>query len=148
MACLECNLSFVAPRIQRNFGFMFSFIGRTLFIIFCGTMACAIGYWLGYIMGTATFLNGLFNGYVILVHPAFRNGELSRGGDPYGGYTGGEEEMSDFLKRNPQVAVKTMAFAQSTAASNPELAASAFKAAAAQPANPNPGAASNPWGGK
>lgn len=138
MACMECNLSFVGPRIQRNFGFMFTFTGRTLFLIFCGTMALAMGNALGYVMGAATFLNGIFNGYVILVHPAFRTGELSASSDPYGGYTGGEAEIGDFLKRNPEMATKAVTFA----ASNPELAKAAVSAAQQPAAAPK----ANPWG--
>lgn len=44
----------VAPKFHRNFGFMFSFVGRSLFIVFCGTMAFAMANWLGYVVGAGT----------------------------------------------------------------------------------------------
>lgn len=85
---------------------MYSFIGRSCFIIFAGTMVYAMNLWLAWIIGSLTVLNGLFNGYIICVHPAFKSGELSAKGDPYGGYSGGEKEMLDFLKKNPELAAK------------------------------------------
>lgn len=45
----------VGARLKANFGFMFSFTGRTLFILFCGTIAFALSHWLGYIFGSLTF---------------------------------------------------------------------------------------------
>jgi hypothetical protein len=115
----------VAPRFQRNFGFMYSFLGRTAFIIFAGTMTMALGQWLAYVVGALTVLNGLFNGYIICVHPAFKSGELSALGDPYGGYTGGESEMLSYLKKNPQLAQNAGSAAAQFAANNPEVAAQA-----------------------
>jgi hypothetical protein len=47
--------SAVAPKFKKNFGFMFSFLGRTFFIIFSGTMALAMSNWLGYVLGGLTF---------------------------------------------------------------------------------------------
>ena len=54
MTCLECNLGNLAPKFKANFGFMFSFIGRTVFILFCSTLCFAMGGALGYIAGAAT----------------------------------------------------------------------------------------------
>ena len=134
MSCLECNISNLAPRLQRNFGFMFSFLGRTLFIVFCGSMAFAMGNWLGYVVGALTVLNGLFNGYVICVHPAFKSGELSARGDPYGGYTGGEKEMLTYLQSKPELAAQAQGAALSFAQKNPETAMSILQAASKPPA--------------
>ncbi len=104
---------------------MYSFLGRTAFIIFAGTMTMALGQWLAYVVGALTVLNGLFNGYIICVHPAFKSGELSALGDPYGGYTGGESEMLSYLKKNPQLAQNAGSAAAQFAANNPEVAAQA-----------------------
>ena len=52
--CLECNISNLAPKFRRNFGFMFSFIGRTVFLLFCATMCFALAVWLGYLIGAIT----------------------------------------------------------------------------------------------
>lgn len=54
MTCLECNVGNLAPKFKKNFGFMFSFIGRTLFILFCATMCFALAAWLGYLAGSIT----------------------------------------------------------------------------------------------
>jgi len=134
LSCLECNISNLAPRLQRNFGFMFSFTGRTLFIVFCGSMAFAMGNWLSYVVGALTVLNGLFNGYVICVHPAFKTGELSARGDPYGGYSGGEKEMLTYLQSKPELARQAQGAAVSFAAQNPQAAMSIVQAASAKPA--------------
>lgn len=120
----------MAPKLRRNFGFMFSFYGRTFFILFCATMLFALNVWLGWLMGVITALNGIFNGYVICVHPAFKSGELNARSDPYGGYTGGEDEMLSYLKRNPQLANKAGSAALTIAANNPDFAAQAVTAAA------------------
>jgi hypothetical protein len=74
-------------------------------------------------------VNGIFNGYVICVHPAFKSGELSAKGDPYGGYTGGEKEMFTYLQSKPELAQRASGIAMQAAASNPQAAMS-FMAAA------------------
>jgi len=167
LSCLECNISAcacvarrvrtaprrrlappasrrpppaVAPKFQRNFGFMYSFSGRSLFIVFAGSMVYAMNNWLAWIVGSLTMLNGIFNGYIICVHPAFKTGELSAKGDPYGGYSGGEAEMLDFLKRNPQLAQKAGQSAAAFAAENPDVAQAAVSGAAGQ-------GGFNPFGG-
>ena len=45
----------VAPKLRRNFGFIFSFFGRAMFIMFCGTLLLATGNWIGYLVGGITF---------------------------------------------------------------------------------------------
>ena len=146
LSCLECNISALAPKFQRNFGFMYSFTGRSLFIIFAGSMVFAMNQVLGWIVGGFTILNGLFNGYIICVHPAFKTGELSARGDPYGGYSGGEKEMLEFLKKNPELAAKAGRSAAAFAQENPDVAQSVIRGAAAAP--PSASTASNPWGGR
>ena len=89
-------------------------------------------------------MNGLFNGYVICIHPSFRSGELSASANPFGGYTGGEGEMLSYLQKNPQLANKVGGAAMAFAKDNPQVALQVVGAAAAS-AQP-PGAAANPWG--
>lgn len=148
MTCLECNVGNLAPMIKRNFGFLFSFVGRAIFILFCATLCYAFNNWLGWIVGSVTAVNALFNAYVICVHPSFRSGELSAAGNPYGGYTGGESEMLAYLKKNPQLAQKATGAAVTFAQNNPDVAMQ-VATAAAQPRSDDPVAAgSNPWGGR
>ena len=167
MACLECNISNIAPKFRRNFGFMFSFYGRyvvsmslcgsrpclvrsprcrTLFILFCATMLFALNTWLGWLVGALTAVNGLFNGYVICVHPSFKT-ELNAKGDPYGGYSGGETVMINYLKSNPQLAAKASTAAAQLAVAHPNEAlqiASAVGSAKTQQRGGNSEA--NPFG--
>lgn len=153
LSCLECNLSFLSSRFKRNFGFMFSYLGRTGFIVFSGTMALSMANIPGYLVGAATMLNGIFNGYIICVHPAFKSGELSAKGDPYGGYTGGEGEMLSYLRSKPELATKAGAAAAAFAKENPGAAMSVMgavaqsqQAQAGAAAHVAPGEGSNPWG--
>lgn len=148
MTCLECQVGNLAPKFKRNFGFMFSFYGRTIFILFCSTMLFALNAWLGYLAGSLTAVNGIFNGYVICVHPSFKSGELSAKGDPFGGYTGGEKEMLSFLQRNPAIANKAAGAAVSFAKENPQVAMQIAGAASAPSAAAVAGADVNPWAAK
>jgi hypothetical protein len=109
-------------------------------------MCDAFNNWLGWVVGSLTMLNGLFNGYVICVHPSFRSGELSAMGDPFGGYTGGEGEMLAYLKKNPALAQKAGAAAVTFAKDNPDVAMQVASAAAAQPAAGAAPPGGNPWG--
>lgn len=75
------------------------------------------------------------------MHPAFRSGELSAAGDPYGGYTGGDKEMLAYLQANPALAQKAGSAAVSLAQQNPGLA---MQVAAG--AKGGASGSSNPWG--
>lgn len=66
-------------------------------------------------------VNAVFNGYTVCVHPAFRTGEISAKSDPFGGYSGGEDEMLAYLKANPQLAKQAGSAAVSIAQHNPEV---------------------------
>ncbi len=74
-------------------------------------------------------VNGIFNGYVICIHPAFKTGELNAKGDPYGGYTGGDKEMLAYLQTKPELASRVSGVAMQAAASNPQAAMSIMGAA-------------------
>lgn len=139
LTCLECNFSNLAPKFRRNFGFMFSFLGRIFFIFFSGTMCFASDSILGYIIGAVTMVNALFNGYIVCMHPAFRRGgELSGATDPYKAYTGGASEMLNYIKSNPTLVKKAGAIATNFAAANPQVVMSVASAA---PAGSGTGAA-------
>jgi hypothetical protein len=84
-------------------------------------MLFAMNVWIGWLIGVLTALNGLFNGYVICAHPAFKS-ELSAKGDPYGGYTGGEAVMLNYLKANPQLTTSAATAAATFASAHPQQA--------------------------
>jgi len=50
--------------------------------------------WVGYAIGIGTFLNAVFNFWVIKMHPAFKASGITADSDPYSTYTGGEEVRS------------------------------------------------------
>lgn len=64
------------------------------------------------------------------MHPAFKSGELSAKGDPYGGYTGGEKEMLTYLQSKPELAAKASNMAVQAAKENPQAAMQIMSAAA------------------
>ena len=106
----------------------------------------------GYAVGGVTFLVAFFNLWVMCVHPAFKDGRLKHGMDPYATYTGGTEEMAEYLRQHPELARKTGEGALRVAASNPQLARQAVAGAyssqpASQPATQGGTAGSdNPFG--
>jgi hypothetical protein len=141
MMCVEMKFANLQPRIQRLFGFLFTFFGRAIFVVFAATMVLAIGEWPGYILGGVTFINACFNFYVFYVHPAFKTGKLSTRDNPYATYTGGEGEMANYLRRNPDLVRKAGASAVRVARDNPELARQAASGAAGEARR----SGDNPW---
>ena len=80
MCTVELNLSPVQARVRRNFGFLFSYLGRALFVAFSGSMAVAMAYSNGsasiilIAVGVATMANALVNLVIIYFNPAFGEG--------------------------------------------------------------------------
>ncbi len=52
---------------------------------------------MGYLVGAITVCNGIFNAYVMKVHPAFKSGQLSASTDPYATYTAGSAEALAYV---------------------------------------------------
>ena len=143
MICVELNIANVQPRIQNNFGFLFTFIGRAIFILFAATMAMAMASWITYITGGVTAANALFNMYCMCVHPAFhKGGRFHKHTDPFKSMTTGEEEVAAYLRKNPDLAVRVGATAARAAASHPDLARKAMEGAASSATAPAAGASS------
>ena len=95
----ELRLGSLESGIRDNFGFLFSFWGRTFFLCFMGTLCCALDTIIGYIAGTLMFANTLFNGYVIYKHPSFGKGDTTEH------YTTAEEGAANWARNNPQTAM-------------------------------------------
>jgi len=71
-------------KLKRNFGFVFSYWGRSLFLLFAATLCfgCPVfgsskpkAAWVSLVAGILTALNALFNCYVICSHPGFSGGK-------------------------------------------------------------------------
>jgi hypothetical protein len=63
--------------VRKYFGFMYSFTGKTLLIIFTATLSYSLmgcSDPLALAVGIYTTVNGIFNCFVIFNHPAFANG--------------------------------------------------------------------------
>eukprot|EP01138_Halocafeteria_seosinensis_P010875 gb/GECG01011108.1/.p1 GENE.gb/GECG01011108.1/~~gb/GECG01011108.1/.p1 ORF type:complete len:235 (+),score=25.44 gb/GECG01011108.1/:1-705(+) len=132
MTCVECNIGNLQDMVRAQCGFLFNYWGRTIFIFFAATLSLSIGDTFGYVLGSVSAVTGLLNLYVICVHPKFRDGSVSRSWDPFVTYTGGEEEMVAYLKRNPELARKAGSSVATAARNNPELARSAYEGATHQ----------------
>lgn len=71
MLMFEARFKCFDKTFFNQFGFMFNPYGRLCFFLFCGTLGVALGVF-GYIAAGYTFINMLFNMYVMCVHPEYR----------------------------------------------------------------------------
>lgn len=142
LMCVECHMGFVDKLIRKMFGFLYSFCGRTIFILFAASINFAMDSWVGYVIGSATLLNAIFNFYVIKFHPGFKASGITADSDPYSTYTGGEEEMKAYLRAHPDLTRKALGAGVTVAQQNPALAqqvaATAVSAAASSARAPPP----------
>eukprot|EP01029_Cantina_marsupialis_P009774 TRINITY_DN22606_c0_g1_i1.p1 TRINITY_DN22606_c0_g1~~TRINITY_DN22606_c0_g1_i1.p1 ORF type:complete len:205 (-),score=33.29 TRINITY_DN22606_c0_g1_i1:203-817(-) len=123
----ELHLRNLEHRIKNYFGFMFSYIGRGFYMLFLASMMLAMMNVLCYIFAAITFVNCLFNFYIMKTHPVFTSGELSLTDNPYASYTAGEEDMRAYLRAHPQIAKKVVTTSVNLAKNNPEIAKSAIE---------------------
>ncbi|KDO24964.1 hypothetical protein SPRG_09608 [Saprolegnia parasitica CBS 223.65] len=133
LLAFECRFSSMEPSIRRQFGFLFTYRGRTAFIFFVGFMDFGMADAMAKIAGVLMCLNAVLNLIVITMHPAFRSGSLRADMDPTVGYTAGEQEAAQVFAKNAHLAAQagTYAFAHVS----PEVATQIVQQAAAQQAN-------------
>lgn len=131
LTCAECHFKFIDKIIASRFGFLYSYIGRSCFIMFAATINFALNTWIGYLVGALTLVNGIFNFWVIKLHPGFRAAGLGAYSNPYDSYTGGEAEMKAYLSSHPELAQKALKAGVSVAQQNPALATRVITTAAA-----------------
>ena len=74
MMCFEgCSqVSVVASILSRNYGFMYTVVGRLLFMVFMGIMLCALQSNFGYAMSGITIATAVLNAVVMVVFPDCR----------------------------------------------------------------------------
>ena len=127
--CFECRLKRMEEDVRRNFGFLYSYTGRTCFIVFIATICFGATAGddtgaLGIACGAITFINAIFNCFVIYQHPGFGKGGISRNADPGAAYTSGEvlaaQGAKEAARRNPDLAKQAATGAVNYAANNPE----------------------------
>lgn len=111
MMCAECNLAMLQRRLRNNFGFMFTYIGRAMYIFFTATVAVALGNQSNYLMwsiGGFTVLNSILNAIIIFSHPSFKSGEISRDADPSQLSATAEHAVQSYILANPQMAAQVI----------------------------------------
>lgn len=143
LICFECNIATFQTKLRRNFGFLFSFAGRTAFLLFTATISMASGSMMGWLLGVLTVFNAVFNAAVLGTHPAFKkDGQLNWTSDPTIGYTTAGQQGKMFIAANPAMAASAINAGMGVAASNPQAAsqvASSWGAAGGEnTANENP----------
>lgn len=106
----ECRLSRMETAIRSNFGFLYSYKGRALFIFFIGFLDFGIGSALATIAGVLMCANAFINLMVMCRHPQFKS-SLGANADPTAGYTTGNQEAAQFMHSNPELAKKAGMFA-------------------------------------
>ena len=140
LALFELRVGSVARWVKRQFGFMFTFSGRLVFLIFVGAVCFGMihtrpanlvdkteienwEYSSSWVLGVGigTMANALINAFVVCSHPYFRD-------DPKAAMT--DDEVEKYLKAHPD-AVNRIANADAKAATGPPPAAAAPAAAAA-----------------
>lgn len=136
LMCAEMHFSAMDKWIRTRFGFMFSFVGRALFILFSASIMFATATWVGYLVGGLTLCNAIFNCWVIYMHPGFGKEGIGMFDDPYKGYSGGEKEMAAYLQKHPELAQKAVNAGVSVAQNNPALGAQAMSMAASAATQP------------
>ncbi|KAF0720731.1 Aste57867_73 [Aphanomyces stellatus] len=107
----ECRLKSMEARIRTNFGFLFSYNGRAGFIFFIGFLDFGMGSAMGTIAGILMCLNALLNLFIMLKHPEFASGAVSKNADPTATYTEGQQAAKSYLQANPEIALQATSFA-------------------------------------
>lgn len=148
LVCFECNIAACQVKLRKNFGFLFSFAGRTFFLLFTSTISLASGTTMGRILGGLTIINAIFNAVVLATHPAFKkNGKLNWLSDPSLGYSSAADEGRMVIQNNPALAQRAINAGMGAAASNPQAAAQMAGAAysAQQSSGESVPKNSDPW---
>lgn len=133
LCCFELRLTSVEKTVRRRFGFMFSFMGRTLFLFFVGTLCFARNTTTTIVIGVVTILNGLMNAWVMYKYDeAFK--------DPTGRYAADNNAFTQqaigagaaYAASNPQLMQQGVQAGASYARNNPDQAARLAQQAALQ----------------
>ncbi|OQR88111.1 hypothetical protein ACHHYP_07545 [Achlya hypogyna] len=111
LLAFECRFSSMEPSIRKQFGFLFTYRGRTAFIFFVGFMDFGMADAMAKIAGVLMCANAVLNLVVIYFHPAFRTGSLRADMDPTVGYTAGETEAATVFANNAHLAAKAGTYA-------------------------------------
>ncbi|KAK8793847.1 hypothetical protein WA171_002977, partial [Blastocystis sp. BT1] len=104
----ELHTKRINNRFKAEYGFLFTYIGRSVFILFLSTLLFSIPTFVQKIFGLVVLGISVMNLFVIVVHPAFRRHEISLLDDPSITYTAGESELKNIVVNNPDIAQKVI----------------------------------------
>lgn len=118
LALFETRVKFTSPFIRRNFGFLFTYSGRTAFLVFLGAVCFGMlgddvkgtdGYNWCVGVGIATLCNALFNCFIICNHPEYQKlnaaSQEPAGNDPS---KMSEQQVKAYLSAHPEVAAAAL----------------------------------------
>jgi len=72
LVCFECHCRAFNKIVYHNFGFMFNWVGRCVFLFMTGSLAFGFGTY-GIIAGCVTVLNVIFNVYVVQTNDFYKD---------------------------------------------------------------------------
>jgi len=117
LCCFELRVGWIERRARDSFGFLYSYPGRTIFLLFVAGLGFGLisdNAALGYSVGILTALNALFNMVII-----YRHGKLFA--DPSAEYGGtAESNAAAYLQANPDLARSAIGAGVNLARDNPE----------------------------
>eukprot|EP00753_Platysulcus_tardus_P021111 PLAT8629.2.p1 GENE.PLAT8629.2~~PLAT8629.2.p1 ORF type:complete len:307 (+),score=136.81 PLAT8629.2:64-984(+) len=145
LACLllvfECGIKRLHKRLQANFGFLYSGTGRAYFLLFVGIMTLALGL-PGVIAAVFTFINTVFNCFVVRTHPELKDK------DPSKTYSDGEAVMRGYAMRGAASAVTSGAAAHVVSAAAASSAGGGSGGGSGPAADEGWGSADDGFGGE
>ena len=111
------------PWIRQQFGFLFTYRGRTAFIFAVGFMDFGMDSSLAYFVGFLMCGNAVLSLLIMLFHPQFRQGTLDVNMDPTATYCPAVEETETLLRRHEGLASAAGAYVLHEAEEHPEFMA-------------------------
>ncbi|GBG33242.1 Hypothetical Protein FCC1311_094662 [Hondaea fermentalgiana] len=123
LCCFEMRISMLEKPVRKRFGFMYTYLGRTLFLFFVATFLIARQTTTTYVIAALTLANTLINCYVTVKHGEYY-------ADPTGKYTTAEAATASYVEQNPQLAQAAIGHTVNYARENPQLAQAGLNASA------------------
>ncbi|CBK23692.2 uncharacterized protein [Blastocystis hominis] len=108
LSLYELHMKRLNRTIRRNFGFLFTYIGRAIFVFFIATILLSLWNLITIIMAIVFFVLAFNNIIVIVFHPAFSTKEIKLYDDPTMIYSSGDNEIKSYMVKNPELAQKVL----------------------------------------
>jgi hypothetical protein len=124
LCCFEMRFSWAERRVRDSFGFLYTYMGRTIFLLFLSSFCFGImssQQALGLSIGIITSVNALFNLIVM-----YRHGKMFE--DPSNEYGTADATATQYMRDNPELARGAISAGVNMARDNPELARQGMQA--------------------